>query len=317
MLSFSFVGDVFIFLSFLLYLKMATSRKYSLAITTVILLITIWCVRVSFSSETIHQVFPSPKSKTAKNVAVIIEDRPLAIISPLLLHFSSVLGPAWPIVYYTREVTHANSSSWQRAIADGRIEIRQIPDGIEFTKHASVSEFLTSPWLWEQLAPAGHVLLFQTDSIVCANSPAKMDDFLEYDFIGAPIDVPEDPNKGHGEGFNGGFSLRNRKMILDIISKHSWKEEMASGEISQEGCVTTNPCLTFEDQWFYHKLKEMPGARLPTRDVAKTFSVETVWYDRPFGYHQVERWNKDRLGEVTDWCPEYVMTTNDLLVQHS
>jgi hypothetical protein len=313
----SFSSQCFDFCFSPLCIIMSSSRKYSLAVIAAVLLIAVYSLRASFSSETVQQAFSSPKHPSAKNVAVIIEDRPLAIISPLLLHFSSVLGPSWPIVYYTREVSNANSSAWQRAVEDGRIEIRQIPDGVQFTQHASVSEFLTSPWLWEQLAPAGHVLMFQTDSIVCSNSPARMDDFLQYDFIGAPIDVPKNPANGHGEGFNGGFSLRNRAMMLDIISKHSWKGEKESGEISQEGCVTTKPCLKFEDQWFYHKMKDMPEARLPTKEVAMKFAVETVWYDKPFAFHQVERWNKDKLGDVTEWCPEYAMATNDLLVKHS
>ncbi|TVY87605.1 hypothetical protein LAWI1_G008751 [Lachnellula willkommii] len=252
------------------------------------------------------------------NVAAIIEDRPLSNLAPLILHFSSVLGPDWPIVLFTTTGSSLLNQSipFQRAVDEGRISIRALPENTQFENHAAVSELLTTPWFWEQLAPAGHVLLFQADSIICANSELRMEDFLQYDFVGAPVDVPAGGTAGHGEGYNGGLSLRNRSMILDIVNRHSWKGEKESGAISQEGCVTKRPCLKFEDQWFYHKMKDIPGANLPSKEVASTFAVETVWYDTPLGYHQVERWNANRMDKVAQWCPEYKMATTDLLVKH-
>lgn len=296
-------------------------RRYSIGLVAIfVILISIYALRHSFQ-ETITQAhlpftpFPS-KPTPPSNVAAIIEDRPLSNLAPLLLHFSSILGPGWPIVLFTPEGKEPNSPAFRRAVDDGRISIRRLPEDLQFGKHQAVSEFLTLPWFWEQLAPAGHVLMFQADSIVCTSANIRVDDFLEYDFVGAPIDVPKDPPNGHGEGYNGGFSLRNRTMILDIVNKFSWQAEKDAGTISQAPCVTQEPCLKFEDQWFYHKMKEIPGARLPTKEVASTFAVETVWYDTPLGYHQVERWNSDRMDEVARWCPEYALATTDLLVKH-
>ncbi|KAH6681462.1 hypothetical protein B0J14DRAFT_215716 [Halenospora varia] len=263
-----------------------------------------------------HNLFSADKI-TVKNVAVIIEDRPLSNLAPLLLHFSSVLGPNWPIILYAPENQSLNQSiPFRRALDEGRIEVRVLEVDMRFENHAAVSEFLTLPWFWEQLAPAGHVLLFQADSILCANSDIRIDDFLQYDFVGAPIDVPVEGNAGHGEGYNGGLSLRNRSMILDIVNKFNWQGEKEEGKITQDPCVTKAPCLKFEDQWFYHKMKEMPGAVLPSKEVAATFAVETIWYDTPLGYHQVERWNSDRMDKVAQWCPEYRMATSDLIVSH-
>lgn len=256
-------------------------------------------------------------SSSKHNVAAIIEDRPLSNLVPLLLHFSSVLGPAWPIVLFTSGDIHLNQSlPFRRAVDEGRISVQALPEHINLKERATISELLTTAWLWEQLAPAGHVLLFQADSILCANSDIRIEDFLAYDFVGAPIDVPVEGNAGHGEGYNGGLSLRNRSVILDIVNTFSWKGEKAEGKISQEGCVTKAPCLKFEDQWFYHKMKEIPGANLPSKEVASRFAVETIWYDTPLGYHQVERWNSDRMDHVARWCPEYKLANTDLLLKH-
>ncbi|KAH8661653.1 hypothetical protein BGZ60DRAFT_352375, partial [Tricladium varicosporioides] len=245
------------------------------------------------------------------NVAVIVENRPLVNLIPLILHFSTVLGTRWPIIFYTSSNTEnhllTTSIPFKRALSSGSVEIRYLPPRYNFKSHKSVTEFLTTPWLWEQLAPAEHVLMFQADSILCANSERTVDDFLSYDLVGAPV------ASAFGAGFNGGLSLRNRTLILSILSKYSWTEERDDGAFADYGCGDGKPCLEFEDQWFYHKMLETKGARLPSVDVAGGFAVETVWRERPLGYHQVERWNEGRMGEVGRWCPEYKLATEDLL----
>lgn len=123
-----------------------------------------------------------------------------------------------------------------------------------------------------------------------------------YDFVGAPID-PNLGAPGFNAGFNGGLSLRNRSMTLDIIKATSWKEEIDKSDHPDD------PKIRFEDQWFYGKMKEI-GARLPTIETANKFSVETMWYDRPVGYHKIATWNMGRLEEIDRYCPEHRMATN-------
>lgn len=150
------------------------------------------------------------------------------------------------------------------------------------------------------MAPAEHVLLFQADAIVCANAPIKVDDFLEYDFVGAPID----PNLGRrDEGMNGGFSLRNRSATLDIVNKYSWKKEYETAE------DPSDPKVRYEDQWFNKKFKDL-GMKMPDLETASKFSVESIWYDRPVGYHKIDMWNGGRVEEIDKYCPEHRLATN-------
>ncbi len=240
------------------------------------------------------------------NVAAIIENRPLDRVVPLLIHFSSVLGPYWPIFLFTSQDIGTLSAPFKRLIDERRITVRFLPPTVDFNNRLDVSGFLTKAWIWEQLSPAGHVLIFQSDSILCSNSPLKVDDFLQYDFIGAPIDP------AYGEGYNGGLSLRNRSMVLDIIHHSDWRDEYDSAENKQQKNVE------FEDQWLYSKMKELPdrgkpAARLPSQEVAKTFSVETIWYDKPLGYHQVQRWQSDKMDQVDKWCPEFRIAMSEVI----
>ncbi|KAI9744099.1 MAG: hypothetical protein M1818_002251 [Claussenomyces sp. TS43310] len=251
---------------------------------------------------------------TGKKVAAIIEDRPLDSLMPVILHFSSVLGPEWPIVLFTSMDIAPNSAPIQRALKEKRLFIEPLPPSVHFSSHKSVSAFLTKPWLWNRLAPADHVLLFQVDSMICANSPQRVEDFVEYDFVGAPIDTTR-----FGTGYNGGFSLRNRNLLLDIIYSADFDDETLAEDGGQD--------VKFEDQWFFKKMKELPerlspsgngvmvpGANLPPEEIAMKFAVETIIYDWPLGYHQPGRYQPTNMEQIEKWCPEVRMCSDDLIV---
>lgn len=224
-------------------------------------------------------------------MAVVIETQMTANLIPLMLHFSSVLGPTWTVVLFTLEEgwTEPSSPSFRRAVKAGRFEIRFLPPHTILTDSGSVSRFLTSPWIWEQVERAPRILLFQTDSIICSRSGKAVEDFFDYDFVGAPID------EKFGKGYNGGLSLRNPALFLSVVRDSNFA---ASG-------------AEFEDQWFYSELKARAdrgmGVNLPGQDVAKTFSVETIYYDQPLGYHQAKRWQSENMDQVEEWCPEVKM----------
>jgi hypothetical protein len=182
---------------------------------------------------------PTPNITTSDKVAVIVETRRSGNIIPLILHFSAVLGPTWPVIIYTSAEnfgSFSTSAALLRHQRSGRIIVRPLAEGIYFWNWDSVSVFLTTRWLWEDLAPADHILMFQSDSMLCANAARSVEEFFEYDLIGAPID----PH--WGTGYNGGLSMRSRKTILRVLDEWDWSKE--------EGRLA-------EDQWFYAKYVEL------------------------------------------------------------
>jgi hypothetical protein len=185
-------------------------------------------------------------ANASSKVAVIIETRYRSNLIPLILHFSTVLGPTWPILIYTDEQHVGNfsaSAPLARYMKSGLIQIRTLPSTVVFSNSNSVSAFLTQKWLWESLAPAENILLFQSDSILCANAPRSVDDFFEYDFVGAPID----PDLGWN-GFNGGLSLRKRSTTLRILDRWDWEKTKKEGD-------------RFEDQWYFNRLVSFPNIK--------------------------------------------------------
>lgn len=234
---------------------------------------------------------------------MIIENRPSENLIPVILHFQSVLGPEWPIIFYTIPTTAdalALSPAFARAIEENKVQVRFIPPEVTFSSHKAVSLFLADAWIWENLAPYKKILLFQTDSIICSQSTATIDDFVEYDLIGAPIAAQ------YGKGFNGGLSIRNRELTLDVFSMHSY-----ANDSSVPGAPAN---MQFEDQWLFTRMSELPpkkdgspGANLPNEETAKKFAVETIWQEKPFGFHQPTRWQKDNMASIMKYCPEVGM----------
>ena len=101
------------------------------------------------------------------------------------------------------------------------------------------------------------------DAIFCANSNKTLNDFLEWDWIGAPW------SKDATYGGNGGLSLRRVSKILQVLDE----ETRPPGDSA------------LEDLWLTTRINNLKGARMPYANVSKTFSVESVWDEQPLGYH--------------------------------
>lgn len=112
-----------------------------------------------------------------------------------------------------------------------------------------------------------HCLIVQLDGYPLDTS-AWTNEFLEYDYIGAPwINFPEMPEK-EWVG-NGGFSLRSKKLL----------EEVA--KLKSDGTVLEDNFICIENR----KLLESKGIKFAPVNLAKKFSVENNLYTGQFGFH--------------------------------
>jgi len=73
-------------------------------------------------------------------------------------------------------------------------------------------------------------------------------------------------------------------------------------DIITDSDATLGPA-DFEDQWLNARVRERNG-NLPSPEEAIKFSVESVYYERPLGYYQAARWQKDDLTKIAERCPE-------------
>ena len=130
------------------------------------------------------------------------------------------------------------------------------------------------------------VLLVQDDGYV-VNPTSWLDDFYNYDYIGAIWPVPDDSDKiSYRDPFgnlirvgNGGFSFRSKK-LLELPSKLNLEWKQYYGYWNEDGFLTCHN----------RHLLEKEGIKFASTDIAKYFShecpVEEIKdIENPFGFH--------------------------------
>lgn len=168
----------------------------------------------------------------------------------------AVVPPDWRFRFMgSIESVHAiNQSLAIRNMVDiGKLDLTYIPANMSTAGQEMISRFLTNLWLYEQvLAPAEYLLVFQTDSMLCANARQSINDWVEYEWVGAPWNPV-----GNKYGGNGGLSIRRVSSIINILK-------------SQTRADNTEP----EDVWLAERLAARPGAHLANGSSELAFSGE-------------------------------------------
>ncbi|KAL8819606.1 MAG: hypothetical protein Q9223_002001 [Gallowayella weberi] len=209
--------------------------------------------------------YPTKQFNETK-VAFLVENRPLPMLAPLILHFMGVIPADWRFRFMGSPEsvkTVKASKAIRHQVNAGKLDLTLIPRNMTTGGQEQISTFLTTLWLYETLLqPAEWLLVFQTDSILCANSEGNLDDWLEYDWVGAPWS----PSSRYGG--NGGLSLRRVSSIIQVLR-------------DQRRLPNSDP----EDVWLTARLGHRPGGKVANGSVSLTFSGENIYYERPMGYH--------------------------------
>ena len=129
------------------------------------------------------------------------------------------------------------------------------------------------------------LLIYQEDSCIFKNN---IDDFLEWDYIGAPWPKEYNINK-NGVG-NGGFSLRSKSIILECF-KHDEKKINVSPVVSKYMNDNNLPRLP-EDVFFTNMMEYNNIGKLADWETGKKFSSES-FHEESFGGHQFWLNNKN------------------------
>lgn len=133
------------------------------------------------------------------------------------------------------------------------------------------NDLLTSVWFYEQIS-SERFLIFQTDSCLLQKG---VDEFLKYDYIGAPW-----PHLGNRVG-NGGFSLRSKDFCLKI-------------------CKSSKRPKYMNEDVFFSTYGALHNANIADYATACRFSCECVRTDTlPLGVHQfIDNINIPNLDEI-------------------
>ena len=121
--------------------------------------------------------------------AVIVEFRPIPLLITVILNVIQNIPEHWPIqLFYSQ----SNKEFIQKSGLVKYIQNRKIilTELVEYHGNfrTYTNSLLTNISFWEQVR-GETVLFFQVDSIMCSNSPHKITDYLQYDYIGAPWEI--------------------------------------------------------------------------------------------------------------------------------
>jgi hypothetical protein len=206
--------------------------------------------------------------KETNKFCVIVEPRKHPRLIPVIKNYVYLLQKkGWGLVIICGT---ANEEFVKKGIA-GWANVKLVRMTTENITSNEYSDIFCSPTIWELLIGFGckHSLIFQVDTVLLKDS---VDEFLEYDYVGAPWCV-----KWLGlELGNGGLSLRNTYKMLEITRQCPRVANTFFGERH----------LTNEDIYFSFYLARFRTANMPSVEEALKFSVETVFYDDPCGMHQ-------------------------------
>ncbi|KAF4345748.1 hypothetical protein FBEOM_290 [Fusarium beomiforme] len=229
----------------------------------------------------------------ASKVALIIEPEPLPLLVPLILHMIGVVPPDWRFVFVGSRksvwtVGRAFGVQVQQGL--GKIELMQLPHPWKIRTHEDRNRLLTDARFYNEFLPdAEWLLMFNSESILCANSEHSLNDWLDWTWAGAA------ENKDSKLAVYGGLSIRRVSAIQQILGFQSRYND-------------TSP----EDHWFSTRLEVLAGAQV-ARPFDMPFAVQNNITAKPMGYHfpgrgkQVNKevWKKpEERKAAMDYCPE-------------
>tara|TARA_R110001583_G_scaffold4497_4_gene25944 strand:- start:879 stop:1625 length:747 start_codon:yes stop_codon:yes gene_type:complete len=185
-----------------------------------------------------------------KKTAVIVETRKHKALEFVLNNVMTILPPDWNL-----QIFHGlNNLQYINNIVESNNLLTSIKEKISFTNlniesvtQEASSEIMLSEQFWSSIN-GDIILYFECDSMLCPNSKYKVDDFLDFDYIGGYWgNKLYDLNEQYPVVMNGGVSIRKKQFMLDII-RNKWEPYVANGGNTCEdyfvsACIEKHPTV--------------------------------------------------------------------------
>ena len=218
---------------------------------------------------------------------VLIEYRILPHIQTIIKNMIIKLGRGWS---HTIVCGKSNESFIRNIVSTSNIKI--IVTDNECTCVDEYSLLLGSEYFWNLLS-GDKILIYQEDSWLFHYSQATMERCLYYDYVGAPFsEVHNDTPNLVG---NGGFSLRTRKIMLDVIKNYPIAQFNSLTNFTKDYMVANKLTIPPEDIYFSVNMQNMGIGNVSPPYIAGAFSTESVYNAYSMGGHKF--WLSDRMWE--------------------
>ena len=215
----------------------------------------------------------------SKYESVLIEFRKFPHIEFLIRNTILKLGPTWK---HTIVCGNCNYTFVKNIVEniDSNLtsKINVIHINVSFVDRNLYCSLLTTTNFWEQFS-GEKILLYQEDTCIFKKN---IDDFLKYDYIGAPWPKTQNDNKLNVG--NGGFSLRSRKHMIEVIETIDPSDVNLSLNTRNYIMRSELNCVP-EDIYFSTSMIDNKIGVVSTWNDARKFSQESVESEDPFAGH--------------------------------
>jgi hypothetical protein len=202
--------------------------------------------------------------------AVLVETRPHFFAPMVIRNVMYFLGPRWNLHIMCSESAY---SYLHKALRGWDVGITTIPGMGMRMPRTDYRAMKKSREFWMRFRES-KLLIFEVDSLLSA---ANVEDFIGYDFVGAPCGRFDDHYVA-----NGGLSLRTREVMIDCLSYFPPEPDIP------------------EDVFFTNAVRSLGGS-MPGLETATRFSVESIYTTHPVGVHGTDKYyhSAEVAGKIT------------------
>ena len=141
------------------------------------------------------------------------------------------------------------------------------------------NNLLLSYKFWDTLK-GEYILIYQEDTCIFNDN---IEEFLEFDYIGAPW--PQSQKENVNNVGNGGFSLRKRSKMLEVLKQDMNIDSLALSENCTQYMINSKLKMPPEDVYFANSLINHNIGKVCDFEKARYFSQELVKSIDPFAGH--------------------------------
>ena len=214
-----------------------------------------------------------------KYTAIIVEPRKHKALEFVLTNFMENLNDDWGfMIFHSIDNQHFIENIINNSLAKYKNKTKLINLNIN-SNDFTVKEYSTMFFHknFYNYIPTETFLIFQTDSIILKENKNKINDFLKYDYVGAPWPKTMGLH-GKMEVGNGGLSLRKKSKMLELLKyKKLGIDTILNNKYGK---------YVAEDMFFNGYYAKDVNVLKPSFDEAKKFSIESVYSESPFGVHK-------------------------------
>jgi hypothetical protein len=243
---------------------------------------------VIFIGGTLYKLTIEHFLSTSSNAMVIVEPRKHKDLERVLKNFDERMPKNWDLYIFCGKSSQDFAEHASSFIKDRHVIVQALD-----TDNLTAEEYNTlfkQASFWEKVQ-AENILVFQTDSILCKESPFNIDNFTSYDYIGCSytnsIIGRADKNIWNGMPFYGvgGLSFRKKSFMLNCISSLKHQQHLA-------------------EDVFFSFCSEKSVHKPVSAKVLNEFCTQGEFHEKSFGAHKTKELSEYHRSKFYEYCPE-------------